>query len=171
MKKSKEPQEPKERKNLTAREFMNIVVDNCIVNAIFFGFFLGILQGLASEYLNGVLLIAITLVITYFAIMKIFVDAVRETFYKGRIIKSEINKVVHSITKILAFLMVAEVGINLWSFFKGYGVATVASVKNLYIISLLLGIVFTILTYVVIMFACRKKFFDQCKNPENVVEE
>ncbi len=173
MKKTKEhqePREPKERKDLTAKAFMKIVVENCIVNAIFFGLFLGMLQAFANEVLNGVLLIIATLIITYFAIIKIFVDAVRETFYKGRIIRSEINNVVHSITKILAFLMVIEIGMDLYTFLKGYNLALVSSIKNLYIITLLIGIVFTIITYVVIMFACRKKFFEQCKNPENVVE-
>ena len=170
MKKVKEQKEPKERVDLNAKAFMNIVAENCIVNAIFFGFFLGILQGFASEFLNGILLIIVTLVITYFAIIKIFVDAVRETFYMGRIIRSEISKVVHSITKILAFFIILEMGFDVYSFIKGYALATMVSIKNLYIITFLLEIVFTILTYVIIMFACRKKFFEETKKTENVAE-
>ena len=170
MKKEKTPKEPKVRKDLTARGFINIVMDNFIVNTIFFGFLLGILQVLASQYLNGIVLGIATLVIIYFTIKKIFIDAVRETFYEGRIMKNEINKVVHSFTKIFATLTVITIGWNLYSFVTGYNQAVLANIKNLYIITLLIGIVFTILTYVVIMFACRKNFFELCKNPENVVE-
>ena len=170
MKKTKEPKEPKVRKDLTAKGFMNIVYDNFIVNTIFFGFLLGILQVVASEYLNGIVLGIATLVIIYFTITKIFVDAVRETFYEGRILKNEINKVVHSFTKIFATLTVITIAWNIYNFVAGYNQAVSANIKNLYIITLLIGIVFTILTYTVIMFACRKKFFEQCKNPENVVE-
>ena len=170
MKKEKTPKEPKVRKDLTARGFVNIVMDNFIVNTIFFGFLLGILQVLASQYLNGIVLGIATLVIIYFTIKKIFIDAVRETFYEGRIMKNEINKVVHSFTKIFATLTVITIGWNLYSFVTGYNQAVLANIKNLYIITLLIGIVFTILTYVVIMFACRKNFFELCKNPENVVE-
>ena len=39
MKKTEVVQEPKERKDLTAKAFMKIVVENCFVNIIFFGFF------------------------------------------------------------------------------------------------------------------------------------
>ena len=116
MKKEKTPKEPKVRKDLTARGFINIVMDNFIVNTIFFGFLLGILQVLASQYLNGVVLGIATLVIIYFTIKKIFIDAVRETFYEGRIMKNEINKVVHSFTKIFATLTVITIGWNLYSF-------------------------------------------------------
>ncbi len=170
MKKTEVVQEPKERKDLTAKAFMKIVVENCFVNIIFFGFFLGMIQMLAKEHLNGILLIIATLIITYFAIKKIFVDAVRETFYKGRIIRSEINKVVHGITKILAILMLIEIGMDLFDFFIGYGAATILAIRNLYIITTLIVIVFDILTYGLIMFFCRKNFFEQCKNPENIAE-
>lgn len=170
MKKTKVSKEPKERKDLTAKAFMNIVADNFIINTIFFGFFLGILQVVAKEYLNGIVLAIATLAIIYIAIKKIFVDAVKETFYEGRIMKNEINKVVHSFTKIFATLTVVTIAWNIYSFVTGYNQAVLANIKNLYIVTLLIGIVFTILTYVVLMFVCRKNFFELCKNPENVVE-
>ena len=66
--------------------------------------------------------------------------------------------------------MLIEIGMDLFDFFIGYGAATILAIRNLYIITTLIVIVFDILTYGLIMFFCRKNFFEQCKNPENIAE-
>ena len=166
----KKTKEPKERRNLSSKEFTKLFIKNILINAIFVGIVLGVVYAIGKEILPNVVTTILSFVLIFVGIIKIYLSAITEAFCEGKIYQSDVNKIAKNIVISLIVLLIVNLGVDYLSylnslrFFKLLGMEAVA-LRNLIING---GI--NIVMYMIIAISCRKKFLKECENQENIIE-
>jgi len=84
----KKTKEPIVRKELTSKEFTKLFIKNFILNSIFVGIVIYIIYEIGKGFLPNIGTTILGFALVFVGIMKIYVSAIKDTFYQGKIYQS-----------------------------------------------------------------------------------
>ena len=161
--------EPKERRNLSSGEFTKLFIKNFLLNSIFVGIVLYIVYEVAKEILPTTVTTILNFVLIFVGVIKIYLSAIKESFYEGKIYQADINKIAKNIVLIfVAILLINLVG-DYMSYARGIKVAQALGMEKDLNENLIINIIVNIVMYAIIAISCRIKFLKECESQENVI--
>ena len=108
--------EPKERRNLSSREFTKLFIKNFFLNSIFVGIVLYIVYEIGREVLPIAATTILSFVLIFAGIVKIYLSAIKESFYEGKIYQTDINKIAKNIMLVFVVLLLVDVVLDYMSY-------------------------------------------------------
>lgn len=167
MKKSKEP---KERKELSAKEFTKLFIKNFFLNSILVGIVLGLIYELLKGALPNLLKTVLSLVLTFIGIMKIYLSAINDTFYEGKIYKSDVNKIAKNILITFFVVFLINVIFDSVSYISSLRLAKALGLEDITFRNFIINIIIDVVLYLIIAISCRVKFLKESSKEENIIE-
>lgn len=161
--------EPKERRNLTPGEFTKLFIKNFLLNSIFVGIVLYIVYEIGKEILPTTVTTILSFVLVFAGIVKIYLSAIKESFYEGKVHQADINKIAKNIVLIFVVLLVVNVGLDYMSYVKGMKFAQALSMEDILTRNLIINTIVNVIMYTIIAISCRVKFLKECENQENII--
>ncbi len=161
--------EPKERKELSSGEFTKLFIKNFFLNSIFVGIVLYIVYAIGKEFLNGIATTILSFVLVFVGIIKIYLSAIKESFYEGKIYQADINKIVKNIILVFVVLFLINVGLDYISYASSLKFAKVLGLEDIAFRNFMINIIVNVIMYTIITISCRMKFLKECKNQENII--
>ena len=165
----KKSREPKERRELSSGEFTKLFIKNFILNSIFVGIVVGIIYELVKEFLPNIVTTILSFVLVFVVIVKVYLSAIKDSFYEGKIYKEDINKITKNITLIFVILLLINIGIDYMSYASSLRFSKVLGLEDIAFRNLIINIVVNIIMYIIITISCRVKFLKECENQENII--
>ncbi len=165
----KKVKEPKERKELSSGEFTKLFIKNFILNSIFVGIVVGIIYELIKEILPNVITTILSFVLVFIVIVKVYLSAIKDSFYEGKIYQADINKIAKNIVLIFVVLLVFNVGLDYMSFARGMKFAQALGMEDILTRNLIINTIVNVIMYTIIIISCRVKFLKECENQENII--
>ena len=161
--------EPKERRNLTSGEFTKLFIKNFLLNSIFVGIVLYIVYELGKKFLPTAVTTILSFVLVFAGIVKIYLSAIKESFYEGKIYQTDINKIAKNIVLIFVVLLVVNVGLDYMSYVRGMKFAQALGMEDILTRNLIINTVVNVIMYTIIAISCRMKFLKECENQDNII--
>lgn len=161
--------EPKERRNLTSGEFTKLFIKNFLLNSIFVGIVLYIVYEIGKEILPTTVTTILSFVLVFAGIVKIYLSAIKESFYEGKVHQADINKIAKNIVLIFVVLLVVNVGLDYMSYIKGMKFAQALGMEDILTRNLIINTVVNVIMYTIIAISCRVKFLKECETQENII--
>lgn len=161
--------EPKERRNLSSGEFTKLFIKNFILNSIFVSIVLYIVYEIGKEILPTAVTTILSFVLVFAGIVKIYLSAIKESFYEGKIYQADINKIAKNIVIIFIVLLIVNVGLDYMSYARGMKFAQVLGMEDILNRNLIINIIVNVIMYTIIAISCRVKFLKECENQENII--
>ena len=165
----KKTKEPKERRPLSSGEFTKLFIKNFILNSIFVGIVIYIIYEIGKGFLPGIAKTILGFALIFAAIVKIYLAAIKDTFYEGKIQQTDINKISKNITMTFVVILVINLLSDFISYSNSLKFAQVLGMESIVLRNLIINVVINIVMYTVIMISCRVKFLKECENPENII--
>ena len=103
--------EEKERKNLSSSEFTKLFIKNFFLNSILVGIVLYIVYEIGKAILPNILTTILNFILIFVGIVKIYLSAIKESFYEGKIYKADIKKIARNI--VLVFIVILFINVIL----------------------------------------------------------
>lgn len=160
---------PKERRNLSSGEFTKLFIKNFLLNSIFVGIVLYIVYEVAKEILPTMVTTILSFVLIFVGIAKIFLSAIKESFYEGKIYQADINKIAKNIVLIFVVILLINVVVDYMSYARSIKIAQALGMENDLNGNLIINTVVNVVMYAIIAISCRIKFLKECENQENVI--
>ena len=161
--------EPKERKNLSSGEFTKLFIKNFFLNSIFVGIVLYIVYEIGKKFLPTSATTILSFALVFVGIVKIYLSAIKESFYEGKIYQADINKIAKNIVLIFVVLLVINVGLDCVSYASSLKLSRVLGLEDIAFRNLMINMIVNIVMYTIIAISCRIKFLKECENPENII--
>ena len=161
--------EPKERKNLSSGEFTKLFIKNFFLNSIFVGIVLYIVYEIGKKFLPTSATTILSFALVFVGIVKIYLSAIRESFYEGKIYQADINKIAKNIVLVFVVLLVINVGLGYVSYASSLNFSKALGLENIAFRNLMINIIVNIVMYTIIAISCRIKFLKECENQENII--
>ena len=161
--------EPKERRNLSSREFTKLFIKNFLLNSIFVGIVLYVVYEVVKEILPTTVTTSLSFVLIFAGMVKIYLSAIKDSFYEGKIYQADINKIAKNIVFIFVIIFLINVVRDYISYVRGFKVAQVLSMEKDLNRNLIINTIVNVVMYTIIAISCRIKFLKECENQENVI--
>ena len=108
-------------------------------------------------------------VLVFAGIVKIYLSAIKESFYEGKIYQADINKIAKNIVLIFVVLLVVNVGLDYMSYARGMKFAQALGMEDILTRNLIINTVVNVIMYTIIAISCRMKFLKECENQDNII--
>ena len=161
--------EPKERRNLSSGEFTKLFIKNFLLNSIFVGIVLYIVYEIGKEILPTAVTTILSFVLVFAGIVKIYLSAIKESFYEGKIHQTDINKIAKNIVLVFVVLLVVNVGLDYMSYASSLRFSKALGLEDIAFRNLMINIVVNVVMYTIIAISCRVKFLKECENQDNII--
>lgn len=161
--------EPQERRNLSSGEFTKLFIKNFLLNSILVGIILYIVYEVAKEVLPTIITTILSFALVFAGIVKIYLSAIKESFYEGKIYRADINKIAKNIVLIFIVMLLINIVENYMSYARGIKVAQALGMENDLNGNLIINTIVNVVMYAIIAISCRIKFLKECENQENVI--
>ena len=161
--------EPKEKRNLSSAEFTKLFIKNFLLNSIFVGIVFYIVYEIGKEILPTAVTTILSFVLVFAGIVKIYLSAIKESFYEGKIYQADINKIAKNIVLIFVVLLVVNVGLDYMSYARGMKFAQALGIEDILTRNLIISTSINVIMYIIIAISCRVKLLKECENPENII--
>lgn len=161
--------EPKERRNLSSREFTKLFIKNFFLNSIFVGIVLYIVYEIGREVLPIAATTILSFVLIFAGIVKIYLSAIKESFYEGKIYQTDINKIAKNIMLVFVVLLLVDVVLDYMSYASSLKFLKALGTENIAFRNLIINIIINVIMYTIIAISCRIKFLKECDNQENII--
>lgn len=161
--------EPQERRNLSSGEFTKLFIKNFLLNSILVGIILYIVYEVAKEVLPTIITTILSFALVFAGIVKIYLSAIKESFYEGKIYRADINKIAKNIVLIFIVMLLINIVENYMSYARGIKVAQALGMENDLNGNLIINTIVNVVMYTIIAISCRIKFLKECENQENVI--
>lgn len=151
-----------ERIEISSKEFTKKFIKNFILNGLAIGLFFGLIYELITYFItNSVVKEIISFVTIFFAINKIHVAAIKDTFYDSYILGDNIRKSKNNV--MIFFIVIALINIIL-NVIPAIKMCSIASsfFGTLYLKRLITQNVINTVLYVIIIIFCRDEIDKQC---------
>lgn len=165
----KKVKEPKERRELSSGEFTKLFIKNFILNSIFVGIVVGIIYELVKEILPSTVTTILSFILIFVVIVKVYLSAIKESFYEGKIHKEDIVKIAKNITVVFIVLLLVNIGFAYISYVNSLRHAKVLGLEDIALRNLIINTIVNIVMYIIIIISCRYKFLKECENVENII--
>ena len=150
-------------------EFTKLFIKNFILNSIFVGIVIYIIYELGKGFLPGIAKTILGFALIFAGIVKIYLAAIKDTFYEGKIYQADINKISKNIIMIFVVILVINILSGFISYSNSLKFTQVLGMESMILKNLIINVVVNIAMYTVIMIFCREKFLKECENPENII--
>lgn len=161
--------EPKERRNLSSGEFTKLFIKNFLLNSIFVGIVLYIVYEIGKEILPTAVTTILGFVLVFAGIVKIYLSAIKESFYEGKIYQADINKIAKNIVLIFVVLFLVNVGLDYMAYARGIKFAQALGMEDILTRNLIINTIVNVVMYTIIAISCRVKFLKECENQDNII--
>lgn len=161
--------EPQERRNLSSGEFTKLFIKNFLLNSILVGIILYIVYEVAKEVLPTIITTILSFALVFAGIVKIYLSAIKESFYEGKIYRADINKIAKNIVLIFIVMLLINIVENYMSYARGIKVAQALGMENDLNGNLIINTIVNVVMYTIIAISCRIEFLKECENQENVI--
>ena len=142
--------EPKERRNLSSGEFTKLFIKNFFLNSIFVGIVLYIVYEIVKEILPTVATTILSFVLIFVGIVKIYLSAIKESFYEGKIYQADINKITKNIVLVFIVLLVVNVGLDYISYASSLRFSKALGLEDVAFRNLITNIIVNVIMYTII---------------------
>lgn len=166
MKKSKEPIE---RKNLSSGEFTKLFIKHFILNSIFIGIILGVIYAVTGEFLPSIAKTIVGFILVFVGIVKIYLSAINDSFFEGKINQSDIGKIANNIIIVFVVMFLIMTAFNLFTYFNSLKLAKAIGLEDIATRNFIINIVIGMVMYSIIAIFCRIKFIKESSESENII--
>lgn len=160
---------PEERRELSSGEFTKIFIKNFVLNSILVGIVIGVIYELVKGFLPNIVTTILSFVLVPVVIVKVYLSAIRDSFYVGKIHKEDINRISKNITLMFVILLLINIGIDYMLYASSLEFCKVLGLEYVDFRNLIINIVANIIMYTIITVSCRVKFLKECENQENII--
>lgn len=165
----KKTKEPIVRKELTSKEFTKLFIKNFLLNSIFVGILIYIIYELGKGFLPNTATTILGFALIFVGIIKIYISAIKDTFYQGKIYQADINKIAKNIILIFVVILLINVVGDYMSYARGIKFAQALGMEDILNRNLIINTIVNVVMYTIIAISCRIKFLKECENQENVI--
>ena len=151
-----------ERREISSKEFTKKFIKNFILNGFVIGLFFGLIYELITYFIkNNIIEELLSFVVIFFAINKIHVAAIKDTFYDSYISGDNIRKVKNNVMIFFIIIALLSIIFSIIPAMKLYAIASSFFGTSYLKILITQNIINTILYAIIIIF-CRDEIDKQC---------
>ena len=150
---------------MTSAGFTKLFIKNFVINGIFVGIVLGIIYAIGKAFLPNIATVILGYALIFLGIIKIYLSAIDDAFYEGKIYQEDIHKISRNIIIIFVVIFLINTIINFAPYVKYLNLIKMLGLESIIIRNLVVNFVI----YTIIAISCRIKFLKECNNPDNVI--
>ncbi len=154
--------EPKEKVEISSKDFTKRFIKNFILNGLMTGIVLAIIYELIVYFINNTIIKDILYFgLIFFAINKIHVAAIKDTFFDSYILGDDIRKSKNNITFIFIVIVLADI---IWSIISLTRLSALfESLGTIYLKQFIIKAIINIVLYAIVIVFCRDAIDKECE--------
>lgn len=165
----KKSREPIERMDLSSGGFTKLFIKHFILNGIFVGIIVGVIYAIAEYILPSVAKTIVAFILVFVAVVKIYLSAINDSFYEGKINQLDVSKIANNIIIIFIVILLINIAFNYISYINASRFAKILGLEDIAFRNFMINLIVNIVMYTIIAISCRIKFLKESSKNENLI--